>query len=94
MRKTIFAATAGLSLAVATAAPADTAMTALTPQPEQMAQPISASKDDSRQVVCHHLVHEGALMRQPVCLTKRSWERMRMQTQKAVSDMEISGRSH
>jgi hypothetical protein len=94
MRKTIFAATAGLSLAVAAAALADTAMIALTPQPEQMAQPISASKDDSRQVVCHHLVHEGMLMRQQVCLTKRSWERMRIQTQMAVSNMEMGRRSN
>jgi len=92
MRKTIFAAAAGLSLALATAAQADAAMNALTPQPEQMAQPISASAHDSKQIVCHHLVHEGALMRQQGCLTKRAWERMRMQTQMAVSDMEIHGR--
>lgn len=89
MRKTILAAIAGLGLALATAALADTAMTELTPQPEQMAQPISASTSDSRLVVCHHLVHEGVLMRQPVCLTKRAWERMRMQTQLAVSNWEI-----
>ena len=94
MRKTILAAIAGLGLALATAALADTAMTELTPQPEQMAQPISTSKDDSRQVVCHHLVHEGMLMRQQVCLTKRSWERMRMQTQMAVSNLEMGRRSN
>jgi len=89
MTKTIFAAAVGLSFALATAALADTALNELTPQPEQMAQPISASANDSRQVVCHHLVHEGALMHQQVCLTKRAWERMRMQTQMAVSNWEI-----
>ena len=92
MRKLIFAATAGLGIALATAALADAAMNALTPQPEQMSQPISATANDSKQVVCHHLVHEGLLMRQPVCLTKRAWERVRIQTQMAVSDWEI--RSH
>jgi len=89
MTKTIFAAAVGLSFALATAALADTALNELTPQPEQMAQPISASANDSKQVVCHHLMHEGALMRQQVCLTKRTWERMRTQTQMAVSNWEI-----
>ena len=42
MRKTIFAAAVGLSFALAaTAALADRAMKELTPQPEQMTQPIS-----------------------------------------------------
>ena len=94
MLKAILAATAGLSLALVTAALADTALNELTPQPEQMAQPISASPDDSKQVICHHLVHEGLLMREPVCLTKRSWERMRTQTQMAVSNMEVRGAAH
>ena len=89
MRKTILAATAGLSLAFATTAMAETAMSALTPQPEQMAQPISATTNDSKQVVCHHLVHEGVLMRQQVCLTKETWERVRLQTQRAVSDFQV-----
>jgi hypothetical protein len=89
MRKAVFAAACGLSLAFATAAMADDAMNALTPQPEQMAQPIAATTDDSKQVICHHLVHEGALMRQEVCLTKRAWERMRLQTQKFVSDFQV-----
>jgi hypothetical protein len=57
-------------------------------------QPISASAHESKQIVCHHLVHEGASMRQQGCPTKRAWERMRMQTQMAVSDMEIHGRIH
>lgn len=92
MRKTILIATTALSVSLATAAMADTAMTALTPQPEQMAQPISASTDDSRQVICHHLVHEGALMPQPVCLTKRAWERMRVRTQMAVANWEMGRR--
>jgi hypothetical protein len=89
MRKIIFAAACGLSLAFATAAIADTDMNGLTAQPEQMAQPISATTADSKQVICHHLVHEGVLMNQQVCLTKQSWERMRLQTQRAVSDFQI-----
>ncbi len=87
MRKTILAATAGLALALAAPALADTEMVG--PQPEQMAQPISATTNDSEQVVCHHLVHEGVLMRQEVCLTKRAWERVRLQTQKAVNDFQV-----
>ncbi len=87
MRKTILAASAGLALALAAPALADTEMTG--PQPEQMAQPISATANDSEQVICHHLVHEGVLMRQEVCLTKRAWERMRLQTQKTVNDFQV-----
>lgn len=92
MRKTIISATVGLGLAFSTATQVNAATKELTPQPEQMAQPISAAANDSKQVVCHHLMHEGLLMRRPVCLTKRAWERVRIQTQMAVADMEI--RSH
>ena len=28
-------------------------------------------------------------MRQEVCLTKRAWERVRLQTQKAVNDFQV-----
>ena len=87
MRKTIFAATAILSLTVATAA-----LAAAIPQPQQMAQSISAS--NSRQVICHHLVHEGTLMPHQVCLTRRSWERMRIQTEMAVADFEMGRGTH
>jgi hypothetical protein len=75
--------------AFATAAIADDTMSTLTPQPEQMAQPISAAANDSKEVICHHLVHEGALMHQQVCLTKRAWERVRLQTQQTVSNFQV-----
>jgi hypothetical protein len=89
MRKTIIVTTAGLALAFATAATAYADTSALTAQPEQMAQPISATiANDPSQVICHHLVHEGVLMRQQVCLTKRAWERMRLHTQQTVSDFQ------
>jgi hypothetical protein len=91
MRKTILTVVAGLSVAFTTMAMADTAMNSVTPLPEQMAQPISAAADDARQIVCHHLVHEGTLMPHAVCLTKRTWERVREETQMAVSNWE-SGR--
>jgi hypothetical protein len=93
MRVTVFAIAAiaaTASLAFAPAAFADTAMSAVTPQAEAMAQPISAgASNDSRAVVCHHLVHEGMLMRQQVCLTKREWERVRLETQRTVSDIQV-----
>lgn len=89
MRMNVLAVVSGLALTFATAALADDAMSALTPQPEQMAQPISASTNDAKQVVCHHLVHEGILMREQVCLTKQTWERIRLQTQKTVSDFQV-----
>jgi len=90
MRVTIFATASVLVLAFAPAAFAADAVTALTPQPESMAQPISAAvNDDSKTVVCHHLVHEGVLMRQQVCLTKRAWERVRLETQRTVSDFQV-----
>ena len=85
MRKMILAA--GLTFAFVASAMADIDMVG--PQPEQMAQPISATTNDSAQVICHHLVHEGVLMRQQVCLTKHAWERMRLQTQKTVSDFQV-----
>lgn len=87
MRVTVLAIAS--ALAFATTASADQAMIALTPQPESMAQPISAAANDSKTVICHHLVHEGLLMRQQVCLTKQAWERVREQTQKAVSDFQV-----
>ena len=90
MRMTILAAASTVALAFATAATANDAMSALTPQAESMAQPISASAaSDSKAVVCHHLVHEGMLMRQQVCLTKRAWERVRLETQRTVSDLQV-----
>jgi hypothetical protein len=89
MRITTLALASGFAIALATAAGAETAMSDLTPQPEQMAQPISAQTDDSKQVICHHLVHEGVLMRQQVCLTKHAWEQVRLQTQKTVSDFQV-----
>jgi hypothetical protein len=89
MRPTVLAIAATLALGFAGAASADQAATALTPQPEAMAQPISAAADDSKKVICHHLVHEGMLMPQQVCLTKRAWERVRQETQKTVSDFQV-----
>ena len=90
MRATVFAIASTLALTVAGAASADQATSALTPQPEAMAQPISAAvNDDSKTVICHHLVHEGVLMRQQVCLTKRAWERMRLETQRSISDFQV-----
>lgn len=90
MRTTVLALASGLALTFATAALADTDMSSLTPQPEQMAQPISAiTTGDSKQVICHHLVHQGAIMPQAVCLTKQTWERMRLQTQRTVSDFQV-----
>jgi hypothetical protein len=90
MRATIFAIASTLALTFAGAASADEATSALTPQPESMAQPISASaNDDAKTVVCHHLVHEGLLMREQVCLTKRAWERVRLETQRSINDFQV-----
>ena len=90
MRVIIFAIASTATLAFAPSAFADASMSAVTPQAETMAQPISASAaSDSKAVVCHHLVHEGMLMRQQVCLTKRAWERVRLETQRTVSDLQV-----
>ncbi len=91
MRVTAFAVISSAALAFATAAFADAATTSVTPQPEEMAAPtISAAVvDDSKTVVCQHLVHEGHLMPQQACLTKRQWQRVRLDNQKAVSDFQI-----
>jgi hypothetical protein len=90
MRVTVLVLASSVALAFATTAFADTEMSAVTPQPTAMAQPISAtSADDSKTVICHHLVHEGVLMPHQVCLTKHSWEMMRLQTQRTVSDFEL-----
>jgi|KBSMisStaDraftv2_1062788.scaffolds.fasta_scaffold507673_2 hypothetical protein len=91
MRVTVLAAVSTAALAFATAAFADATTTSVTPQAEQMAAPpISAAvADDSKTIVCQHLVHEGHLMPQQVCRTKRVWQRVRLDNQKAVSDFQI-----
>jgi Spy/CpxP family protein refolding chaperone len=91
MRVTILAVVSSATLAFATAAFADAATTSVTPQPEEMAAPpISAAViDDSKTIVCQHLVHEGQLMPEQSCLTKRQWQRVRLDNQKAVSDFQI-----
>jgi len=90
MRKITLAITSGIALTFATATLADEAMSALTAQPEQMAQPISATtSNDASKVICHHLIHQGTVMPRPVCLTKQTWERIRLQTQKTVSDFQV-----
>jgi len=90
MRKITLAITSGIALTFATATLADDAMSALTAQPEQMAQPISATtSNDASKVICHHLIHQGTVMPRPVCLTKQTWERIRLQTQKTVSDFQV-----
>lgn len=91
MRMTALAVISTASIAFATAAFADAATTSVTPQPQQMAAPpISATvADDSKTIVCYHLVHEGNLMPAQVCRTKRVWQRVRLDNQKAVSDFQI-----
>jgi hypothetical protein len=78
------------ALALTGPAFADEIMSDVTPQPVVMSQPISSTTPhDSKTVICHHLIHEGTLMPQQECLTKRSWERMRQDTMKTVSDFEV-----
>lgn len=90
MRITALAIASTLAFGFANVAAADEATSALTPQAEAMAQPISATtSDDSKKIVCHHLVHEGTLMPQQVCLTKRAWERVRLETQRSISDFQV-----
>lgn len=91
MRVTALAVISTAAIAFATVAFADATTTSVTPQPEQMAAPtISAAVvNDSKTVVCQHLVHEGRLMPHQECLTKRQWQRMRLDNQKAVSDFQI-----
>lgn len=76
------------SVALSAAAFAQTESNSV-PQAEEMAQPISAAAGDAKQIVCHHLVHQGALMRQQVCLTKQAWERVREETQQTISKIEV-----
>ena len=64
MRMTALAVISTAAIAFATAAFADAATTSVTPQPQQMAAPpiSGAVADDSKTIVCYHLVHEGNLM--------------------------------
>jgi hypothetical protein len=90
MRVTVLAIASVAALAFSDYALADEVMTDVTPQPIAMAQPISSTvANDSKIVICHHLIHEGVLMPQQECLTKRSWERMRQDTMKNVSDFQV-----
>jgi Spy/CpxP family protein refolding chaperone len=76
------------SLALSAAAFAQTDKSSV-PDAEHMAHSISATAGDSKEIVCHHLVHQGMLMSQEVCLTKRAWERMRQQTQRTIDEIQV-----
>lgn len=90
MRVTALAIASIAALTFGGSALADEVMTDVTPQPVAMSQPISSTTpNDAKTVICHHLIHEGVLMPQQECLTKRSWERMRLDTMKTVSDFQV-----
>jgi len=91
---------------VASADPADTSSAAAAAS-EPMAQPSalphsehtdagapSASTQVSakgEKLICHHLVHEGSVLPQEVCLTQQAWDRVRRREQKTVSDWQTHG---
>lgn len=64
MRNTIFAFAAGFAF-VATAALADDVSVS--------AQQVSATD----RVVCHYTVHDGVLIRKPICKKQGEWDRVR-----------------
>ncbi|HVV64592.1 MAG TPA: hypothetical protein VHC42_03930 [Rhizomicrobium sp.] len=86
MRTLLIAFASSLALSAAAFAQTDGGQV---PDAEHMAQPISVAAGDSKEIVCHHLVHQGMLMSQDVCLTKRAWERVRQQTQRAIDEIQV-----
>jgi Spy/CpxP family protein refolding chaperone len=90
MRLTLLAIASGLFLSVsASMSAADPQSAAAAAAPEPMATSAAASPvSEDQKVICHHPVHEGTVMPQEICLTKRSWDRIRMRDQKNVDDFQ------
>jgi len=87
---TLLAATSGLFLSLsAPMAGADPQSAAAAAAPEPMATTVAArpvSADEK--VICRHPVHEGMLMPEQVCLTRRAWDRIRVRDQKHLEDFQ------
>jgi hypothetical protein len=82
--------------AAAAAAPEPMAQPNAVPQATQTesqgaggTRPVAATGGEK--LICHHPVHEGTVLPQEVCLTERAWERIRLRTQKNVSDWQMHG---
>jgi hypothetical protein len=82
MRNTLLVIAAGFALSLSTAALADE--TAATPQPQQ-----TSSSGSDNTIICRHMVHEGILTPKVYCNTKRGWDRMRMDTEQTVNEIQI-----
>ena len=85
MRSSILAIACGFVLVSASAALADQ-----TQQPT--AQPISAvsTTPDPNPVICHGLVHDGALLHSSECHTKHEWQAIQFRNQEAIREFQNS----
>lgn len=90
MRLTLLVLASGLMLSVsASMSTADPQPAAAAAAPEPVATSVAAKPvPEDEKVICHHPVHEGTIMPQRICLTRRSWDRIRMRDQKNVDDFE------
>lgn len=79
MRNTMITLAAGLLLSVSSAALADD--TTVTAQP--------AAATDSGKLVCHYNVHQGVLVRKPVCKTQSQWDRDRREDQRNFATFQM-----
>lgn len=68
MRTTIFTLAAGIALSLSTAALADDPQA---PAP----QPVAVASSD--QLICHHFVHQGMLLKSNDCKTQKQWDAQR-----------------
>jgi hypothetical protein len=86
---------ANTSAAAAAAAPEPMAPSSTLPGSEHIdAQPAKNAPQTAKgeKLICQHRIHEGTVLPQKICLTKVSWERIRLEEQKNVSDMELRSR--
>lgn len=88
MRATLLALASGLLLCASGAAlAADGDASAA---PPSVPEPVAYSANDGN-VTCHHMVHEGMVTSVVQCHTQAGWDRLRLQTQEAVSDFQLRG---
>jgi hypothetical protein len=81
MRKFVLAALSGAAIVASSVAFADDAKP-LVPTP---------ATDDGNTVVCRAVAHEGSVVHQSDCRTKREWDRIRFESQQSVHDWQQRG---
>ncbi|HTT99684.1 MAG TPA: hypothetical protein VMF58_16670 [Rhizomicrobium sp.] len=100
MRAMLFALLSGAALSLCGSAVAGTtdtsssqAATSSVPRFQHIdpnaVQNVALTTANGQKLICHQQAHEGSVLPQRICLTQRSWDRMRQQEQAMVSNWEM-----